>query len=174
MNTYLRFLLFGILFVGTQEFWVTFLWRGELFYFFLAVVFMEIPFLTIMWFIAKKTRPWITYLVSGVFGLVVIEWLYAGNLPGGEASQFVMFTTWAGATLFALMYTDGRDSKVKNYAMKYFLTFTGLATALGLVFFFANPQISFVITYWAAIIGYPIMTIFFIWYLIGIHKNYRS
>lgn len=174
----IRYLLFGILYVGIQEFWVSVLWKGSIVAFVLAVVITEVIFLTVTYQLGKvidtifaklRIADVIAYVVFGLLGLVTIEWMFAGNRPGQtEANQFVMFTTWGGAALFARMMTDGAENveKIKKYSLRFFLLFTGLATALGLVLSVINPQLSFAVTYVAAVLGYPIMNVFFIWYFI--------
>jgi hypothetical protein len=173
---YIHFLLFGILYVGIQEFWVSVLWKGSLISFALAVVITEVLYLTFAFFVGKwidaifskiRIADLVAYVVCGLVGLITIEWIFVGNRPGEtEANQFVMFTTWGGAALFARMMTDSSANvvKVKLYALRFFLLFTGLATLLGLIFAVINSQLTFAITYVAAILGYPIMNVFFIWY----------
>jgi hypothetical protein len=87
-------------------------------------------------------------------------------VPGStEANQFVMFTTWGGAALFARMFTDeSARGNARTYALRFFLAFAGLATVLGLLFLVINPPLTFVVTYGAAVLGYPLMNVFFGWH----------
>ena len=174
----IRFLSFGILYVGIQEFWVSVIWRGDLAAFFLAVAVTEVLFLLFAYFVGKlvdRLFSWlrvadiVAYLLFGAVGLVTIEWIFAGNLPGKtEANQFVMFTTWGGAALFARLFTDRAPylERVRKYALASFLAFVGVATALGITFSVSNSSFAFAATYIAAIFGYPAMNVFFIWFFI--------
>lgn len=180
-NNYIRFLLFGILFLGIQEFWVSTLWGGSFFNFILAVIVTEITFLTLGYFLIKLFKKLFserisnitTYVFSGLLGLILIEWIFMGyNLShpdnGNLWSQFTMFTNWGGIILFAKIMLDNSNEifKLKKYMFRFFISFTGFATFMGLLFLFINSQITFVVTYLATIIGYPLMNIFFIWYFI--------
>jgi len=171
-----KYLLFGILYVGIQEFWVSVIWRQDIVSFILAVVITETLFLSFTFYAGKTLERFVsprfvdffTYLVSGIVGLATIEWYFAGNAPGQtEANQFVMFTTWGGAALFARIQTDNLvDSKMKKIILRLFLVFSVPATVLGLLLLFVNPPLSFAVTYVAAVLGYPLMNILFVWFFI--------
>ena len=175
-RSYIKYLLFGILFVGMQEFWVNVIWRGNLISFILAIVILDFIFVSITYHVSKfldKKLPGIAdiiiYLMFGIIGLVFIEWILWTNAPGQtEANQFVMFTTWAGTAIFARIFTDKSNNleKIKKYLFRYFIFLTGTATLIGIIFLAINPQISFIVTFLAANIGYPLMIPFFIWYFI--------
>ena len=177
MGKYFKFLLLGILFVGTQEFWVSFIWRGEFASFALAVLITETLFLTVAFFLAKLFRripgprfsSLALYLSMGLIGLVVIEWIIVGNLPGQtEASQIVMFPTWGGSAIFALILTDeNANEKLKRFMVLTFAILAAIATIVSLILMSVNPQLSFALTYLTAITLYPCMNIFYIWHFIG-------
>lgn len=92
------------MFVGIQIFWVSVIWRGDIFGYVLEVIITDVLFVTFTYFLVKlidnifskfRIADVIVYLLSGVIGLVIIEWMFAGNFPGKtEASQLTMFTTW--------------------------------------------------------------------------------
>ena len=107
---------------------------------------------------------------------MTIEWLYAGNVPGEtEANQFVMFTTWGGAALFARMFTDeSARGNARTYALRFFLLFAGSATVLGLLFLIIDPSLSFAVTYVAAVLGYPLMNVFFGWHFASQLRSKRG
>ena len=92
----------------------------------------------------------------------------AGNVPGGQASQIVMMSTWAGSVMMARLFTDPTLSLVrfKKIVLRIFLILVIPVTLLGLLLAnssgngLSNP--GFVITYFAANIGYPLMNIFWI------------
>jgi hypothetical protein len=154
-----------MLYVGVQEFWVSVLWRGDIRSFLLAVIITEGVFLAVTLYLGKFLDRALHR--TGVADLVAsIEWLFAGNVPGRtEANQFVMFTTWGGAALFARMFTDeSARGNARTYALRFFLLFAGSATVLGLAFLLVNPRLSFAVTYVAAILGYPLMNVFFGWH----------
>ena len=126
-RNYIKYLLYGILFVGTQEFWVSVLWDGNIRSFILAVVILEVLFLTVTYILGKlidkifskiRIADIVAYVVSGIIGLVVIEWMFVGNTPDKLSTwhQFVMFGTWGGSALFARMHTEmlGYTAKVPN------------------------------------------------------------
>ncbi len=177
-NNYLRFLLFGLLFIWVQTFWVSVIWRGEIISYILELLITDTIFVSIWFHINKIFKKYnindlFLYLLFWIIGLVIIEWIFAGNFPGQtEANQFVMFTTWWGTILFAKMFTEKSIElvRLKKYTFNYFLSFTWIATLISLIFLIINPEISFVITYIAAIIGYPIMTVFFLIYLFKKYK----
>jgi hypothetical protein len=161
--------------VGTQEFWVSVLWRADIRSFLLAVIITEGLFLTFTLWLGNLldrllyrtgVADLVAYVLFGGVGLLAIEWLFAGNVPGStEANQFVMFTTWGGAALFARMFTDeSARGNARTYALRFFLVFAGLATVLGLLFLAINPPLTFAVTYVAAVLGYPLMNVFFAWH----------
>jgi len=175
-NRFGKYLLFGLLFIGFQTFWVSVIWRNDITGFILELVITDVLFLIVNYFAGiildkfiprKGLSDLLIYFFAAFLGLVVIEWIFVGNFPGEtEASQFVMFTTWGGAAFFARMfsYKSSNLIKIRKYTFLFFVTFAGIATVLGLLFLAVNPKTSFVITYYAATVGYPLMVPFFIWY----------
>ncbi|HIP24611.1 MAG TPA: hypothetical protein EYG79_13620 [Rhodobacteraceae bacterium] len=160
MIRYLKFLSFGILFVGLQEFWVSYIWRGDFRSFVLAITITEGLFLSI----AFALRRWLPlrfealglFIIMGLLGLVGIEWLLVGNTPSqSDASQIVMFATWGGAAVFALLQTDkAAPKRLKRFAFWAFLVPALLATLAALA---TGQETAFAITYLTAITLYPLM-----------------
>ena len=187
-RNYLKFVLYGILVVGIQEFWVSYVWRNDIKSFLMAVIILEVLFLTFAFHFGKlidklftklRIADLIAYLIFGLVGLIVIEWFFAGNWPGSGRNQFVMFSTWGGAALIARLFTDNSyDLKnVKKYFLKFYIPFAAIVTVLALIFpstlTFSPEKVSasFAITYLAANWGYPLMNIFYIWFIIKKIKN---
>ena len=171
-----QYLFFGILYVGIQEFWVSVIWRQDIVSFILAVVITETLFFSFTYYAGKTLERFVSprfvdffaYLVFAMVGLATIEWYFAGNVPGQtEANQFVMFTTWGGAALFARIQTDNLvDPRTKKIILRLFLAFSVPATVVGLLLLVVNRQLSFAVTYVAAILGYPLMNILFVWFFV--------
>jgi hypothetical protein len=190
-RNYLKFLLFGILFVGVQEFWVSVLWKlgtesltTLLFNFFLAVVITEVLFLTVAFYGGKlidkmfsklRIADLVSYIVFGMLGLIVIEWVYMGNVPGSGRNQFVMFSTWGGAALIARLFTDESIylEKIKFVFLKTFIPFAVIFTIFGIIIpstILITPEqvaLSFFLTYNGANFLYPLFNIIYLWFFVN-------
>jgi hypothetical protein len=182
-RSYLRFITTGWLFVGTQEYWVAFLWRDNLRGMLLAILVLETGFFTLGFLVSKaidsrlpsfRYNNLIVYIVMGLGGLVLIEWLFAGNWPWvNPTTQLTMFTTWGGGVVFARMFTDkspGRD-RVKRMSLCYFLILVITASVVATIFKFINFKVTFAVTYLAALFGYTFMNVFFIWLFVIDYRN---
>lgn len=174
-RSFFKYLLVGIAFVGTQEFWVTVIWRGNVFGFILAVLITQVLFLTFTYFCGEvierglKRTGLVEPVAYGVFGLVglgVIEWYFVGNVPGSEASQIVMFSTWGGCVVMARIFTDNdvHLQKLKTAILWVFVPFAVLFTLLGLLL--PTYELRFTVTYLAANFGYLAFNIFYIIFFI--------
>ncbi len=160
MRAYLKFIAFGGLFVGVQEFWVSYIWRGDLTAFLLAVSLTEPGFLTLAYGLHRRLpvrfQALALFAIMGSLGLFGIEWWLVGNTPGGsEANQLVMFATWGGAAVFALLQTDPRAPKpLQRLAFWGFALPAFTATAVALA---TSPTAAFALTYRVAVTLYPLM-----------------
>ena len=179
-RNYLKYLAFGILFVGVQEFWVSVIWRGEIMGFVLAVLITEVAFFSFTYFCGMLLERFfghtrflepVAYLIFGLSALIIIEWYFMGNLPGGEASQFVMFSTWGGAAVMARIFTDEGVGlqRLRKIILATYLPFAVLFTVLGLIL--PSQELRFAVTYLAAVNGYVALNIF---YLIFFWKKYKA
>ncbi|MBL7041496.1 MAG: hypothetical protein ISR77_22875 [Pirellulaceae bacterium] len=174
-RSYLRFVATGWLFVGTQEYWVAFLWRNDLIGMLLAILVLETGFFTLGFLLGKvidsrfpslRYNDLVVYFVMGLMGLILIEWLFVGNWPWVQPTiQLTMFTTWGGGVVFARMFTDKSPEldRVKRISLRYFLTLIVTASVIATIFKFINFRITFAVTYLAALFGYTFMNVFFIW-----------
>ncbi len=166
--------MYGLLFIGVQTFWVSVIWRGDIRGYILELLITDILFVTGTFMAGRMLFSFrgadvLIYLLAGFAGLVIIEWLFAGHWPGKtEASQFVMFTTWAGISAFARMMTDTSQNiqMVRSATFLFLLCLGGGGTITGLLLKAVNSPLVFKVTYLAANIGYPLMMPFFIVYFV--------
>lgn len=170
-----KYLLFGVLFVGIQEFWVSVIWRGDFVGFVLAVLITETVFFTFTYLCgllferqlkgSRLIEP-ILFVVFGVTGLVVIEWWFVGNTPSSEASQIVMFSTWGGSAIMARIFTDqdARLNRLRKLILMTFVPVAALATLLGLTL--PTHEMRFTVTYLTANFGYLALNVFYLMFFI--------
>lgn len=180
---YFRFITTGWLFVGTQEYWVAFLWRDNLRGMLLAILVLETGFFTLGFLLSKaidsrlpsfRYNNLVVYIVMGLVGLVLIEWLFAGNWPWVHpTTQLTMFTTWGGGVVFARLVADKSPERerVKRTSLCYFLILVITASVVATIFKFVNVKVTFAVTYLAALIGYTFMNVFFIWLFVIDYRN---
>jgi hypothetical protein len=185
-RSYLRFVATGWLFVGTQEYWVAFLWRNNLLGMLLAILVLETSFFTLGFVLGKaidsrfpsfKYNDIIVYIVMGLVGLVLIEWLLVGNWPWVHpTTQLTMFTTWGGGVVFARMITDKSPEldRVKRISLRYFLALIVTVSVIATIFKFIDFRITFAVTYLAALFGYTFMNVFFIWLFVIDYRNAQT
>lgn len=185
-RSYLRFIATGWLFVGTQEYWVALLWRNNLLGMLLAILVLETSFFTLGFLLGKaidsrfpslRYNDLIVYIVMGLVGLVLIEWLFVGNWPWVQPTiQLTMFTTWGGGVVFARMITDKSPEldRVKRISLRYFLTLIVTASVIATIFKFIDFRITFAVTYLAALFGYTFMNVFFIWLFVIDYRNAQT
>ena len=140
---------------------------------FLMTPIIQIPFLLLAYFTSKfifknsRFREIMIYVIYGLIGLFIIEWLYVGNTPWGnpDATQFIMFSYWGGAVIFARILTD-KDKlvkKLKKWTLNYFIIYSLIAIFLGFLIPF-NERLGIIVL--MAIVGYGLMNIFYIWYFV--------
>ena len=185
-RSYLRFVAAGWLFVGTQEYWVAYLWRDDVRAMLLAILVLETSFFTLGFLLGKaidsrfpslRYNDLVVYIVTGLVGLVLIEWLFAGNLPWVHpTTQLTMFTTWGGGVVFARMLTDKSPEldRVKRISLRYFLTLIVTASVAATIFKFIDASAVFAVTYMAALFGYTFMNVFFVWLFVIDYQNAQA
>ncbi len=170
-----KFLLNGIIFIGIQEFWVSFIWNLNLVSFLMAVIILEVAFLFIAYILNKNLRrifenqsraDLVSYITMGLLGLIGIEWIYVGNWTLQPWLQLTMFSTWGGSALFAIIITDENDEIIQfaRKFKKWFIIIVGITTILGLLLLFANSELAFILTYLVANTLYPLLNIVYFKY----------
>ncbi len=148
MKQLLRFILIGILTMFAMEFQINVLGHGRLDHFAMAVGFY-VFLLTLFFFIGqsldRKISPKhvdvIYSLIGGLFGLLVVEWLFMRNYPGSGkgAIQTAMFALWAAVFTLPRLFAIKSDSEIRPLRMRTLATvlvYSVLATAA----VFITPQ----------------------------------
>ena len=114
--------------------------RGNLIGFFMTPI-IQIPFLLTSFYIsnflekklqAKIIEPLI-YFITGMLGLIVIEWIYVGHTPwGSDAWQLLMFIFWGGAVVFSRIITDVNTNinKLRKLLIIYSIIYSIIAIVL--------------------------------------------
>ena len=103
--------------------------------------------------------------------MIVIEWMFMGNVPGSGRNQYVMFSTWGGAALIARLFTDTSSDleRIKKVFLKTFIPFAIIFTLLGILipsYVLITPEqvpLSFFLTYNGANFIYPLFTLLYLW-----------
>lgn len=111
-KSYRTFLAMGLLTMVVGEFLAHLVVIGNMIYFLMALGLYAV-FTTVFFFVSKMVRPnWLYYLVGGLTGLVIIEWLMLGNFPGSGkgALHASMFAWWAAVAMVPRIFTkeDGK------------------------------------------------------------------
>lgn len=110
----------------------------------------------------KKTADIIYYLISGFFGLIVMEWLIIGNSPWGnpQASQLGMLSFWVAVFFMPRIFIDPNPQiiKLKKQIATYIIIYSLITLPLGLI---SSATAKLILVVYAEIIGYTILHLFY-------------
>lgn len=106
-----RYVLLGVASMASAEFQANVLLRGTFIGWVLAMVVVYAGLSAIAWLIGQKVQSehadlWF-YAVGGLFGLVIIEWIFIGFYPGSgkPGIHAAMFTNWAAVFTIPRLFT---------------------------------------------------------------------
>jgi len=164
------YLISGLFFMLVMEFMFQFQIQNNLIGFLMTPI-IQIPFLLFAYFTSRflfknsRFHEFFIFIVYGLIGLFIIEWLYVGNTPWGnpDAVQWIMVSYWGGAIIFARIMTSKNQSisKLKKWMIWYFAIYTILAIGLGFLIPF-EERLGIIVL--MAVVGYGIMNIFYFWF----------
>jgi len=115
------------------------------------------------------------YFILGIVGLLIFEWVLAGNSPWGNpnANQIAMFSFWALLGFIPKIFAERKDIIViRNSSMIKKLIVIHLAAyfVISLVGGFASPdgfpRFSWIILSFT--ISFPLMNLYVVWFMIKI------
>lgn len=169
----MNYLISGLFFLLVMEYMFQVQILGS-FLGFLMTPIVEVPFLLFAYFSSKvvdrlsiksKFREVLIYLIYGLIGLFFIEWLCVGNSSwrNPNANQFIMFSYWGGAVVFARILTDDIEEikNLRKWILRYFCIYSIIAILIGYFIPFHERLGPILLI---AIVGYGFINIFYIWY----------
>jgi len=140
---FIKFILVGLLFSFLGEFVLKILWNNDPGAF-LRTILIYTLLLAALYFINKildynisnKFRlNLIYYLISGLLGLVVIEWIILGTISNPIPIQVGMFAFWTVTFMMPRLFTSDSPNldKIKKSALKFYLWYTTGTILVGLL-----------------------------------------
>lgn len=112
-------------------------------------------------------------IITGSFGLFVVEWSFVGNSPwqNPSAIQFGMFVYWVGLFMFSLMLSkeDQKFRPLQKSLLKFYIIYSVIHLVISLLF---SPDILLYIIPPLWTLVYTLFVIYYRWY-IKIAKSIR-
>jgi hypothetical protein len=183
MKKFWQYLLSGVGFLLAMEFMFQVQIEGD-FIGFLLTPILQIPFLLFTYFSSKiidkelentRFKELFIYIVYGLIGLFLIEWLLIGNTPWGnpDAVQFIMFSYWGGAVVFSRILTEENKSirGLRKIMLGFFIISSLFIIILGFFIPFEDRLGPIVLM---ALFEYGLMNIFYIWYFINEFRSFST
>lgn len=179
----LKFILIGLLFAVIGEYYFSIMIRhdpdnfiGSIFFdsFYLCSVFL-LSRLLLRYFTNRFIALLLYYFITG-FGGLMVEWFLIGNSPwqNPAASQIGMFTYWTSATMMPLIFTDPNQNlaSLRRLIVICFVVYalTGLLTG----YLLPEGELRFAFLIWWVVIGYTLMSVFYLPYARIIWEQQRS
>lgn len=185
MNHLTKFILIGLFFAGVVE--LVKVLSGDIIGYLVTLIIPYLPFLLFVYYFGKiidkkirdKTKAHlIHYLVFGLFGVVLIEWLLIGLSPWSNPDanpflmlmfQLAMISYWGTVAFAPRMLLDDRKGfeKIKKSMMRFYIIFFVITYIIG----FSNPfEIIYPIVILLTASGHLLLNIFYIWFF----RSYRS
>ncbi len=121
------------------------------------------------------------YFISGLVGLLIFEWVLAGNNPleNPNSNQFAMFSYWAILGFIPKIFTERKDKTVikssliiKKLIIIHLFTYMIISLVGGFISPIGFPRFSWII--WSFVISFPLMNFYVLWFMIKIRKNYSN
>ncbi len=121
------------------------------------------------------------YFISGLVGLLIFEWVLAGNSPleNPNANQLAMFSYWAILGFIPKIFAERKDKTVikssliiKKLIIIHLFTYMIISLVGGLISPIGFPRFSWII--WSFTISFPLMNFYVLWFMIKIRKNYSN
>lgn len=118
------------------------------------------------------------YLISGMVGLFIFEWLIAGNSPWGNpnANQFAMFSFWALLGFIPRIFSERKDKTTRNNSriikkliVIHFIAYVAVSLVGGMMSPEGFPRFSWII--WSFIISISSMNLYVVWFMLKLVRD---